>query len=109
MRKYRSAEQFAFFVQSLQKRPQIEVSMQVRRYSNTDVDQWFMAAIRQPKQFSHVQAKLSYVELHKMLALMQATEEELKLVDTLSETNCVVFLKGGKLWQQKDGRRQSGF
>jgi len=53
---------------------------------------WFNLAIYNPRELRCIKAQFSWDELQEMLSCINATDEDLELINTMNDQNNLVFI-----------------
>lgn len=89
---YLSVARFSQLVRALSARPERTKIMIVRLLNRSLGLLWFNLAIYNPKELRCIKAQFSWDELQEMLSCINATDEDLELVNTMSDENNLIFI-----------------
>lgn len=89
---YLSVARFSQLVRTLSARPERTKIMIVRLLNRSLGLLWFNLAIYNPKELRCIKAQFSWDELQEMLSCINATDEDLELVNTMSDENNLIFI-----------------
>ncbi len=89
---YLSVARFSLIVRALSARPERTKIMVVRILNRSLGLLWFNLAIYNPKELRCIKAQFSWDELQEMLSCINATDEDLELVNTMSDENNLIFI-----------------
>ncbi len=89
---YLPVARFSQVVRALSARPERTKIMIVRILNRSLGLLWFNLAIYNPKELRCIKAQFSWDELQEMLSCINATDEDLELVNTMSDENNLIFI-----------------
>jgi len=89
---YLPVARFSQVVRALSARPERTKIMVVRLLNKSLGLLWFNLAIYNPKELRCIKAQFSWDELQEMLSCINATDEDLELVNTMSDENNLIFI-----------------
>lgn len=89
---YLPVARFSQVVRALSARPERTKIMVVRLLNKSLGLLWFNLAIYNPKELRCIKAQFSWDELQEMLSCINATDEDLELINTMNDQNNLVFI-----------------
>lgn len=89
---YLPVARFSQVVRALSARPERTKIMVVRLLNKSLGLLWFNLAIYNPKELRCIKAQFSWDELQELLSCINATDEDLELVNTMSDENNLIFI-----------------